>query len=354
MCEVDFSDFYKYTLDDDTSVDLCQGSTEYELSSDIEVNNKSKSDTEYESDIYITSDNGLIEEDSRSESKSDTDSSLSVSDVDLVNDDSSSASKSNTEVEGDITLYWHRKEYSKFVNSKHVSSYLQEQQYTTIVTVIDHTKDDWQQNPKITHVPIFYKHDFGRKKRTKQYCVFANKRSIACEIFSSIPYPVLNTYVHWPGILQPSPDHSSSTPYYCLHTWKLETTPHKTNGHYYNLFAVKKRYHKLYTPHSANFKFYCHPSEQKKDVKCDSSSLFHIHQKAPVYRYKYSFLATTKSDASITVINDTDNESESNCDSTDNDSEDAVVYDTQSYVRTENCCRSKKSSIFLDYTEKMH
>ena len=207
---------------------------------------------------------------------------------------------------------------------------------------------DWKKNPKITYVPIFHKPDFGRKFKYKRYCAFSSERTIACEIFTSLPYPVLSTYVHWPGILQASTDHSSTSPFFCLHTWKVETTPSKTKGGYYNLFALKQRYHKLYTPHSGTSKFYCHPSEQISDVKYDSSCLFKIWKKAPVHCYKYDFLKPTKREETIIVNDDisdidhTDVDSDDNCDSSGIDSDDTVIYDSSSYVRSTNSQRSSE------------
>ena len=133
MCEVDFSEFFSYKLNSNSSVDF---NDESEPESDIKSVCESKSDTKCETDIDIHFDFGLINDDSTSDSKSDTESANSLSDG-VLNDDLSSQPKSDTEFEGDISLEWHQKDYSKLIMAKYLSSYQQEKQYTTIVTVID-------------------------------------------------------------------------------------------------------------------------------------------------------------------------------------------------------------------------
>ena len=115
---------------------------------------------------------------------------------------------------------------------------------------------------------------------------------------------------------------------------------------------LRAKYHKLYNHHSANFKFYCAPSEQISPVHIDSSALFQVRKTLPVLWYKYSFLkdipkSTSENRLSVDEEEVTDDSSDSNSESTDYDSHDTVIYNESSYVR---CSKGSKTGQEADKT----
>ena len=108
---------------------------------------------------------------------------------------------------------------------------------------------------------------------------------------------------------------------------------------FYTLFAVKKKYHKLFTPNSQHL-FYCAPSEQLSCGNVDSSVLFPKGERTYPFTFKYDFLKNTNvSDG--TSGNDTVNCSldsedllQDGDDISGSDSDDTIVYDISSYKNT--------------------
>ena len=300
----------------------------------------------------------LVELDLDDESHSDsTDSDVTYAGKSEGYCDSSEA-KSDTEFEGEITLEWHHADYSNFVSSKYMSMYLESKLSTIIITIIDHHQKNWEKYPKVFYLPIIYKPKLNAKQQLKRYCGHSDRKTIVDDIFTSVPYDVLTTNVKWPGVVPRPTQYPSVSPFYCLNEHKSLTTPLHKEQQFYNLFALKLKFHKLYTCPGKNLKFCCHPSEQWTDFKVDSSALFRKHPKQPVLRFNYKFLESTKNPNAISEQDATsisrDQSSNSNSESTDIESDSTIIYDSKSYLRSSAPLSSDRDLVFFKQTETMH
>ena len=271
--------------------------------------------------------------------------------------------------EGEVNLPWDSKSvFNSDSRRKHVERFLDEQQFYNILSIYDYSQNHREgQKPVLHYVAVYYKHNFNHKPCLKCYCVKDSWKRPESLIFSGIFYPPTETYVNWPGQLQYPRDHMPDNPLYCVIDWKSNTTPtHLTEEKFYTVFALKKSYHKLYCP-TSGIKFICHPSEQKPKFELTSSVLFSKRQKAKVFRYKYNFLQESE-DAStvvdLTHHDDVDddcsahsNETYSDFDSDDyfgnDNSDDTVCYDEESYYHSEIITQSSSHRNFFKSVSKM-
>ena len=163
-------------------------------------------------------------------------------------------------------------------------------------------------------------------------------------------------FLNWPGEYFTQTDHRLNSPFFCIKNWKKETSAPAKETKFFTLFAVKERYHKLFTP-GAQLKFYCSPDEQIHCDNLDSSVLFSKRKTKEALRYKNSFLTNASTDSPknncTTEFQDIGNSSDVSDYASEANSKDTIIYDELSYKNSVKNY-SDDSDDFLADINNMH